>query len=262
MTRAVQYARVSREEQVQGYSIEGQLDKTRCYADQNGWDLVEKYVDPGYSARTDNRPAFRRMISDAKLGNFDVVLVLRSDRFARNRAHAALYKQLLKDVGVKVISVTEPVEEGSPAAVILEGMNEVIAEWYSVDLSVKITDAKRRRAESGLLNGMLPFGYEKGADGIAEHVHDESKLVRQAYEMYSSGNYTCQQIASWLNTTGAYPRTHRKERKARSSIGVSHQSRGCFQIHSTPVMLLTKERGSQASINPSLITSCSRPYRP
>jgi len=97
-------------------------------------------------------------------------------------------------------------------------MNEVIAEWYSVDLSVKITDAKRRRAEGGLLNGMLPFGYIKGADGIAERVDNESKLVLQAYEMYASGNYTCQQIASWLNTTGTYPRTHRKERKNRTSI--------------------------------------------
>jgi len=108
MTRAVQYARVSREEQVQGYSIEGQLDKTRMHAEQYGWDLVEQYVDPGYSARTDNRPAFKRMISDAKLGKFDVVLVLRSDRFARNRAHAALYKQLLKDVGVRLYRSSNP----------------------------------------------------------------------------------------------------------------------------------------------------------
>ena len=73
--------------------------------------------------------------------------------------HAAMYKQLLREVGVRVVSVSEPIEEGTPAAVILEGMNEVIAEWYSVDLSVKITDARRRRAEKGLWNGPVPFGY-------------------------------------------------------------------------------------------------------
>ena len=172
--RAALYARVSTNEQVRGYSMDGQLENTRTHAEQRDWEVVEEYVDPGYSARTDERPAFKKMIHDGKAGAFDVIVVLKSDRFARNRAHAAMYKQLLREVGVRVVSVTEPVEEGTPAGVILEGMNEVIAEWYSVDLSAKVTDAKRRRAEGGLWNGPVPFGYIVGDDGFLQIEPGES----------------------------------------------------------------------------------------
>ncbi len=210
--RAALYARVSTEEQVEGYSIEGQLASTRGYALDRGWQVVEEYVDPGFSARTDNRPAFKRMISDAKQSKFDVVLVLRGDRFARNRMHAAMYKQLLREVGVKVVSVSEPIEEGTPAGVILEGMNEVIAEWYSVDLSVKVADAKRRRAEKGLWNGPVPFGYIP-KEGLLEIIPAEAELVNHTFEMYASGRYTDEAVATWLNQTDSRPRVHRKDRK-------------------------------------------------
>ena len=126
--QAVLYARVSTEEQVDGYSIEGQLDTMRRYGEERDWQVGEEYVDAGYSARTDNRPAFKRMIADAKQGKFDAVMVLRGDRFARNRMHSSMYKQLLREVGVRVVSVTEPVEEGTPAGV----MGEQVAEETDV----------------------------------------------------------------------------------------------------------------------------------
>ena len=216
--RAALYARVSTEDQIDGYSIEGQLATTRGYAVDRTWDVVEEYIDAGFSARTDNRPAFKRMIADAKQHNFDMVLVLRSDRFARNRMHASMYKQLLREVGVKVISVTEPIEDGTPAAVILEGMNEVIAEWYSVDLSVKVTDAKKRRAEKGLWNGPVPFGYAKTSDGTLGIVQDECEIIRRVFEMYGSGQHTFQSIANWLNQTDFRPRVHRRDRKGRNYL--------------------------------------------
>ena len=85
--RVAAYARVSKEEQVEGYSIEGQLDSMRQYARERGWDVVQEYVDPGFSARNDDRPAFKRMIADARLHTFDCVLVLRGGRFVWNRLH-------------------------------------------------------------------------------------------------------------------------------------------------------------------------------
>ncbi|MDP2857270.1 MAG: recombinase family protein, partial [Bacillota bacterium] len=215
--RVALYARVSTEEQVQGSSIEGQLDAMCRYARERGWAIAGEYVDAGFSARTDDRPEFKRMIADAKMGKFDVIMVLRGDRFARNRMHATMYKQLLKEVGVRVVSVTEPVEEGTPTGIIVEGMNEVIAEWYSVDLSVKITEAKRRRAEKGLWNGPVPFGYEARGDALVV-VQEEAQLVRRAFEMYGSGGYTYQQVATWLNQSAFRPRAHRKNRKGREYL--------------------------------------------
>ena len=218
MRRVAPYARVSTEDQVNGYSIDGQLSAMREYAEQHGWEVVEEYVDAGFSARTDNRPAFKRMIADAKQRKLDVVLVLRGDRFARNRMHAAMYKQLLKEMGVRVISVTEPIEEGTPSGVIVEGVNEVIAEWYSVDLSVKITDAKRRRAEKGLWNGPVPFAYLPTGEGTLKIVTGEADKLRRAFEMYASGCSTYQKIATWLNQTEHRPRVHRRDRRGRAYL--------------------------------------------
>ena len=109
MTQAGLYARVSKEEQAKGFSIEGQLDRARDHAHGEKRDVYGEYVDAGCSARTDERPAFKRMIADAKAGKIDVIVVLKGDRFARNRAQAGMYKQLLKELGVRVVSITEPV---------------------------------------------------------------------------------------------------------------------------------------------------------
>ena len=218
MTRVVLYIRVSKEEQAKGYSIEGQEERTRLYAEQQGWKIVEVYIDPGYSARTDKRPAFRRMIADAKMGKFDVILVLKGDRFFRNRAQAPMYKQLLREINIKVISITEPVEENTPAGVIIEGISEVIAEWYSVDLSVKVTDAKRRRAEKGLWNGPVPFGYVVTDDQRLEIVPEEAEVVKDCYERYSTGGHTDQTTATWLNQTSFRPRVHRRDRKNKNCL--------------------------------------------
>ena len=56
--KAVLYIRVSTEEQVEGYSIEGQLETTRRYATGKNWHVTEEYVDAGFSARTDGRCYF------------------------------------------------------------------------------------------------------------------------------------------------------------------------------------------------------------
>ena len=65
MEKAVIYARVSTEEQANGYSLDAQLDACREYAQSKGYDVVEEYVDAGFCAGTDNRPGFKGMIADS-----------------------------------------------------------------------------------------------------------------------------------------------------------------------------------------------------
>ena len=74
------------------------------YAKFNGIDVVNSYIDRALSAKTDNRPNFQRMIKDSYKGLFDVVLVWKLDRFARNRYDSAHYKTILKRNGVRVLS--------------------------------------------------------------------------------------------------------------------------------------------------------------
>ena len=95
---AVIYARYSSDSQREA-SIEGQLRDCKDYAEKNGITVVGTYIDRAYSAKTDDRPDFQRMIKDSAKKIFDVVLVWKLDRFARNRFDAVNYKyQLEKDM--------------------------------------------------------------------------------------------------------------------------------------------------------------------
>lgn len=81
---AVIYARYSSEGQREE-SIDGQIRECMEYCKQNGMIVVKEYIDRALSAKTDNRPDFQRMIKDSAKGLFDVVVVWKLDRFARNR---------------------------------------------------------------------------------------------------------------------------------------------------------------------------------
>ena len=99
---AVIYARYSSDNQREE-SIEGQIRECTAYAEKNGITVIKHYIDRAFSAKTDNRPEFQQMIKDSSKKLFDVVLVWKFDRFARNRFDSANYKMILKKNGVHLI---------------------------------------------------------------------------------------------------------------------------------------------------------------
>ena len=92
---AVIYARYSTDSQREE-SIEGQIRECIAYAEKNGITIVKHYIDRAISAKTDNRPQFQQMIKDSEHGIFDVIIVWKLDRFARNCYDSARYKTQLK----------------------------------------------------------------------------------------------------------------------------------------------------------------------
>ena len=88
---AVIYARYSSDNQREE-SIEGQIRECTAYAEKNGITIVKHYIDRAISAKTDNRPEFQQIIKDSDKKLFDIVLVWKLDRFARNRYDSARYK--------------------------------------------------------------------------------------------------------------------------------------------------------------------------
>ena len=112
---AVIYARYSSDNQRET-SIEGQLRDCKDYAEKNGITVVGTYIDRAYSAKTDDRPQFQQMIKDSDKKLFDIVLVWKLDRFARNRYDSARYKTQLKKNGVKLMSATESFPRGRRAS--------------------------------------------------------------------------------------------------------------------------------------------------
>ena len=106
LIKVVIYARYSSHAQTE-QSIEGQLKFCYEFARRNNYTIIEEYIDRAVSGKTDNRPAFQRMIDDSKKKQFQYVLVYQLDRFARNRYDSATNKAKLKKNGVRVISVRE-----------------------------------------------------------------------------------------------------------------------------------------------------------
>ena len=134
--KAVIYARYSSDNQREA-SIEGQIRECTAFAEKNGITVLRHYIDRAISAKTDNRPEFQNMIIDSNKKLFDMIIVWKLDRFARNRYDSARYKAQLKKNGVKVVSATEVISDGAEG-IILESMLEGFAEYYSVDLSEKV----------------------------------------------------------------------------------------------------------------------------
>ena len=90
---AVIYARYSSDNQREE-SVDGQIRECMEYCSRNGMTVIKEYIDRALSAKTDQRPDFQRMIKDSAKGLFDVVVVWKLDRFARNRYDSAHYKAL------------------------------------------------------------------------------------------------------------------------------------------------------------------------
>ncbi|MGN0808110.1 MAG: recombinase family protein [Candidatus Coproplasma sp.] len=197
--RAVIYARYSSDNQREE-SIEGQLRDCNEYAKYNDIEIVGQYIDRAFSAKTDDRPDFQRMIADSAKRLFDVVLVWKLDRFARNRYDSAFYRYTLRKNGVKIISVKENISEG-PEGIILESMLEGIAEFYSANLSQNVKRGFRENALKGKWNGgSVPFGY-KVVDHRLALDEDTSPIVALAFQMCADG-YSAKETYDFLKTKG------------------------------------------------------------
>ena len=198
--KAVIYARYSSDSQREE-SIEGQLRECTAFAEKNGITVLRHYIDRAYSAKTDNRPEFQSMIKDSGKRLFDIVIVWKLDRFARNRYDSARYKATLKKNGVKVVSATEVISEGAEG-IILESVLEGYAEYYSADLSEKVVRGMTDNALKCKFNGgMMPIGYVIDAEQHFQIDPLTAPFVLEAFKRYDGGE-TISSVVNWLNEQG------------------------------------------------------------
>ena len=197
---AVIYARYSSDNQREE-SIEGQIRECTAYAEKNGITIVKHYIDRAISAKTDNRPQFQQMIKDSDKKLFDIVLVWKLDRFARNRYDSARYKTQLKKNGVKLMSATEIISEG-PEGIILESVLEGYAEYYSADLAEKVVRGQTENILKGRCNGGRgTFGYTLDSERKFHIDPLTSPFVLESFKKYNEGS-TMKEIRDWLNENG------------------------------------------------------------
>lgn len=199
--RVVAYARFSSSNQREE-SIDAQLRAIQDYCERNGYKLVAIYTDEAQSGKTDNRDDFKNMIDDIMKEKVDIdaVLVHKFSRFARNKYDSALYKKRLRDIGIKVISVTQPIDD-SPEGRILESLIEAMDEYYSENLALEVKKGMLENALKGKhTGGGKILGLSVDAEGYY-YPDENASIVHRIFKEYADG-VPKTQIVDRLNREG------------------------------------------------------------
>lgn len=220
MKSAALYIRVSTNMQEE-LSPDAQKRLLLDYAKKNNLIVSEEFVfvENGISGKkATKRPEFMRMISMAKQkpAPFDVILVWKYSRFARNQEESIVYKSLLrKQCKIDVVSVSEPVLDG-PFGSLIERIIEWMDEYYSIRLSGEVTRGMTEKALRGGYQARPPLGYkivERGKPPVV--IPEEAEIVRLIFRMYVEEHRSFFDIARYLNQLG-YKTSHGKNFEVRS----------------------------------------------
>lgn len=208
MKRAVAYARFSTANQ-QDTSIEKQLEDIRNYCQRKGYTIVNEYIDKAESGAKEDRPAFQQMLRDAKQKLFDVVVVHKINRLARDRYLSVVTAHELKRYGITVESVLEPIGD-DPIGQLLWGILDAVNEFERLNTAQEVKLKVRPLAQKGFwLGGKIPYGFDKQAvtseDGKIHYKlvinEQEAQIIRLIFDLFVSG-YSFSQIANKLNEMG------------------------------------------------------------
>ena len=249
MKTAAAYIRVSTEDQVE-YSPDSQLKAIRDYARKNDMILPEEFifVDEGISGRkAAKRPEFMKMIGTAKIKpkQFDVILLWKFSRFARNREDSIVYKSMLrKQCGIEVISISEQLGEDK-TSILIEALIEAMDEYYSINLAEEVRRGMTEKAQRGEVVSTPPFGYDV-KDNVFVPNPETAPVVKMIFNKYLSGR-GCLEIAKELNTMGIRTKYGNKW----ENRGVEYVLRNVVytgKLTWTPVKSKTRDYKNEATI--------------
>jgi len=218
MMRAAIYARVSTEEQAEGYSIDAQKRAFRRLCEEKGWSPHREYIEAGKTAHIDDirkRPVFKHCIEEGLSGAYDVLVVHKIDRFSRKLRITLEYFEKVGKAGIGFVSIVNNMDYSTPTGKFMLVMQGGLAELYSDNLSEETKKGWNERRKQGLYCGALPFGAMKGADKVPvpdtrkrkQLVDGQEVVVRNhdglklAFELAARGK-SYRDIATELNARG------------------------------------------------------------
>ena len=148
--------------------------------------LVGVYYDEAMTGKFDNREDFQNMIADARELKFAQVMVHKFSRFARNQYDSVIYKKTLRDIGIKVTSATQRIDD-TPEGQMTEAIIEALDQYYSANLSEEVLKGMRENALKGLsTGGRPPLGYRYDDSGRLQINPDTAPIARRIFEMGSA----------------------------------------------------------------------------
>jgi site-specific DNA recombinase len=164
------YRRVSRQQQVDAFSLAAQTKDCRKLAGEIGAEVVASFEDVDSGADWD-LPGLDAMLDAAKAGSFDTLVVYDPDRLARNMAKQLVIEEELGRYGVTIKYVTLPTS-GSPEDNLLKNVRSSIAEYEREKIRIRTQRGIREKIERGLIvgKGFPPFGYQFTRDATGRVV--------------------------------------------------------------------------------------------
>ncbi|MGW4647193.1 recombinase family protein [Kitasatospora sp. NPDC004289] len=217
--RAVDYLRVSTEEQKLGFGIASQAKKNARHIKGKSWDHVGTFEDDGVSGSKEmgERPDFDRLMECAERDEFDIVVVEKGDRIGRTGRAFWRWVWALEDINVFVAIVNRNIDNTTPEGRAQMRREADYAETEWENIRSRTQGGLQEKAEepgSPHIGGRPPFGYRikhKGTKRASRLVVDkgERKLIRRVYRMVVAENLNFRQIAIRLNTEGRTTRSGR-----------------------------------------------------
>ncbi len=200
------YVRLSQEDMRAGesLSIENQKLILTKYVAEQGWNLIDTYVDDGYSGTDFNRPAVTRLLDDAKMGKINLIIVKDLSRFGRNYIQVGQYiDYIFPTYNIRFIALNDNVDtlNANSTAMDMMPIMNVFNEWHAANTSKKIKAVIEANCKAGKYRATnAPYGYVKGNDENRLPVPDEpaASVVRKMFEMRSQG-ISPRHIADMLN---------------------------------------------------------------
>ena len=157
--RAALYLRVSTLDQ----NPESQLYDLRGLVQQRGLEIVHEYTDHGFSGARARRPALDELLTDARRGQFDVVVVWASDRMARSVRHFLEVLDELNHLNIEFVSFREQLDTGGPLGRAVITIISVVAELERSLIIERVRSGMRRAKLEGRHIGRKPLDVDRAA---------------------------------------------------------------------------------------------------
>ncbi|MDO4963742.1 MAG: recombinase family protein [bacterium] len=205
--RVVNYDRVSTDKEEQLNSLQNQANYFNdMISSVEKWNHVGSYEDEGISGtQVHKRDDFLRMIEDARLGKFDMIITKEISRFARNTIDSIKYTELLLSYGVIVFFLSDNINTIYPDSEFRLTLMASMAQDEVRKLSERVKFGIRRSIKDGKVGGGGIYGYTK-KDGKLYINEDEAEVVKMIFSLYSSEEYGFARIGEILAEKGIFTR--------------------------------------------------------
>jgi len=201
------YLRVSTEEQAQeGFSIRGQEQKLKDYANIKDWTIYKIYADEGISGKNiTERPAMNELIEDIKAGKVQNVLVFKIDRLTRSTADLLYLVELFNEYDCTFNSLMESIDTQTASGRMFLKIIGIFAEFERENIVERVSLGFERKVKEGysLCSNNVSYGYDREKGQKIQTINPkEAETVREIYDMYVNQGLSIVGIAKILNLRG------------------------------------------------------------